>query len=306
MQHKKIVHFLLGVAALAALAALLAGCATNIEPSPADPTRPLTPVPTTGQPVQDTMEPEATVEEVKHFNICVTAEGSDLAESVKHSVEGRLADEGYKLTDAAPDIRVRLSVDTSVFDRAGGAGYDDTKSVYDHPDNSTLKTEYSGYVRYQGTVNADITRVWGHKKIGFVPISVRGKRGLGDDEAKRNLTAQLVDQATPVIVNAARPELTGLAVKDVIIHRPWLQSHDITPNLTPGGSWVSTSNPEYAQHFVQAVSGMPGVIYCAMVAENYGNSTMTFRVVYLADAMPAGLINGMAGYQDFKKYHFKQ
>jgi hypothetical protein len=299
---------LLKIVAPMALAGLLAGCATSIEPSPADPIRPLTPVPTIGQPVQDTMEPEATVEEVKHFNICVEPfpADSELAQSVKRSVEGRLADEGYKITDAAPDIRVKLYVESSVFSRTGSGGSDDTKSVYDHPNPNNSTTDYTGYVRYEGTVNADITRVWGHKKIGFVPITVRGQRGLGDKTALRNLSEQLVDQATPVIVNAARPELTGLAVKDVIIRRPWMISHDIKPSVDPRAPWVTSSNPEYAQNFVETVSSLSGVVYCAMVAEDYSNSSMTFRVVYLADAMPAGLINGLAAQKEFKIYRFKQ
>ena len=42
------------------------------------------------------------------------------------------------------------------------------------------------------------------------------------------------------------------------------------------------------------MKALPGVIYCAQVAHAYDTRTLTFRVVYLADAMPAGLLNRLA------------
>ena len=151
----------------------------------------------------------------------------------------------------SPDITVKLKVRSSEFDRAGN------------------------YVRYEGTVEAGVNRNWDQKRLGFETFSARGKRGLGEDESLRNLTAQLAEPATAFVQRAARPEQTGLAVLDVTIRHPRL----------------SMFNPEYAGKFIQTVKGQRGVIYCALVANDYGNRTLTFRVVYLADAMPEGLLN---------------
>lgn len=200
------------------------------------------------------MAAEASAEAVRHFNVQVTVSGTGPAEAIRQAVEGRLANDGYKLTPEAPDIKVRLAVRSTEFDRAGE------------------------YIRYEGTVEASINRVWDDKRLGFDSLSTRGKRGLGADEATRNLTADLADRTSAFVIKSARPEQTGLAALDVTIRRPWL----------------TTNDPEYAQRFIHAVKRQRGIIYCAMVADDYANRAMVFRVVYLADAMPEGLMNRLA------------
>ena len=56
--------------------------------------------------------------------------------------------------------------------------------------------------------------------------------------------------------------------------------------FTTAGGLVS-----YGSNFISLMRSQPGVVYCAMVAEDYDNRVMTFRVVYHADAIPEGLIN---------------
>jgi len=204
------------------------------------------------------MAAEASAEAVRHFNVQVTASGGGPAEAIRQAVEGRLADDGYKLTPDVPDIKIRLAVRSTEFDRAGE------------------------YIRYEGTVEAGVNRVWDDKRLGFESISARGKRGLGADEAMRNLTADLAERTAAFLMKSARPEQSGLAALDVTIRRPWLTTRD----------------PEYAQRFIQALKRQRGVVYCAMVAEDYANRAMVFRVVYLADAMPEGLLNRLAAMND--------
>ena len=285
----KTTRLLTGVATLAGLTWLLTGCqTTTMEIRPDVPLTPATPPPVTGTTIPDTMAAEASAEAVKHFNIKIVAAGSENAELLRHSIEGRLAAAGYIISPEAPDILVKLSVDTTLFDREGGG------------DANGLS--YTGYARYQGTVNADITRTWDGRKIGFAPLSVRGKRGLGEDEALRNLTAQLADQAAPFVIEAARPELTGLAVNDVVIRRPWLTRTD----LSGQSPWLVRNDPEYVRNFIATTKAQSGVIYCALVAEDYNTGTLTFRVVYLADSMPEGLVNRLAAVPDLKIHTLKQ
>jgi hypothetical protein len=216
------------------------------------------------------MAAEASAEAVRHFNFLVTTSGTGPADAVRKAVEGRLAAAGYKMNADAPDIRVQLAVGSSEFDRAGN------------------------YIRYQGTVEAGVHRTWDNKRLGFDTFSVRGKRGLGADEAMGNLTAELADGTAARVMDFARPEQSGLAVMDVTIKRPWLVGRD------PSTLWVYDRDPEYAQRFIAAVKRIRGVVYCAMVAHDYDQRALTFRLVYLADAMPEGVLNRLATLDDLK------
>ncbi|HNR72300.1 MAG TPA: hypothetical protein P5233_17975 [Candidatus Paceibacterota bacterium] len=260
-------------AALLALAAgglLGAGCRSTSGTVPPTPPGPLTPPPTSGRPGPDNMAAEASAEAVRHFNFVVTAAGTGPVEPVRQAVEGRLAQSGYKLNAEAPDIQVQLAVRAAEFDRAGG------------------------YLRYEGTTEVGVNRVWDNKRLGYDSVSVRGRRGLGADEAMRNLAAELANGTAARVMAYARPEQSGLAVQDVTIRRPWLVGRD------PNTVWIHDRDPEYAQRFIAAVRQIRGVVYCAMVAHDYDQRALTFRVVYLADALPEGLLNRLANMKDLK------
>ena len=252
---------------LGALSLLLLGCQSAILDTPATP---MTPPPVSGKLVPDTMAAEASAEAVRHFNFLVTTSGSGPTDAVRQAIEGRLAAAGYKMNADAPDIRVQVAVRSAEFDRAGN------------------------YIRYEGTVEASVNRTWDNKRLGFDTVSVRGKRGLGADEAMRHLTADLADGIAAKVMDFARPEQSGLAVIDVTIKRQWLVGQD------PGTLRVYDRDPEYAQRFIAAVKRIRGVVYCAMVAHDYDKRALTFRVVYLADAMPEGVLNRLATLDDIK------
>ena len=256
--------------ALGSGAILLTGCSSVSTSNPATPATPMTPPPVSGRTVPDTMAAEASAEAVRHFNFVVTVAGSGPTEALRQAVEGRLAAAGYKMNTDAPDIRVQLAMRTSEFDRAGD------------------------YLRYEGTVEAGVNRTWDSKRLGFDSVSVRGKRALGADAAQRNLTGELSDGAAALVMKFARPEQTGLAVMDVTIKRPWLVGRD------PATLWVYDRDPEYTQRVIAAVKKLRGVIYCAMVAHDYNARALTFRIVYLADAIPEGVLNRLATLDDIK------
>jgi len=237
-------------------AALLCGCQTSnvTVATPDTPAAPQTPPPVSGRNVPDTMAAEASAEAVSHFNLQITASGPGPVEAIRQTLEGRLAEGGYKITPEWPDIVVHLAVRIAEFDRSGE------------------------YLRYEGTVEAGVNRTWDQKRLGFEPISVRGKRGLGADAAMRNLTGELADATAAFVARAARPEQSGLAAQDVTLKRPWLTSRD----------------PEYAQRFIAEARGERGIVYCALVAQDYDTRVLTFRIAYLADAMPEGLLNRLA------------
>jgi hypothetical protein len=242
---------------------LLMGCRSVTTTNPGAPATPTTPPPVSGRPVPDTMAAEASAEAVRHFNVLVKSSGNGPTEAIRQAVEGRLAAAGFKLNPDAPDILVQLAVRSSEFDRAGS------------------------YLRYEGTVEAGVNRTWDNRRLGFESTSVRGKRGLGAGEAMGNLTAELSDGASALVMKFARPEQSGLAAMDVTIKRPWLTTRD----------------PEYAQRFIETVKAQRGVIYCAMVAHDDDTRVLTFRIVYLADAMPEGVLNRLASMRDLGIKH---
>lgn len=246
--------------ALACGGLLLTACRSVTTTTPGTPAAPPSPPPTAARTVPDTMAAEASAEAVRHFNFVVNASGHGPTDAIRQAVEGRLAAAGYKMNNEAPDILVQLDVRASEFDRSGN------------------------YLRYEGTVEAGVNRTWDNKRLGYDTISVRGKRGLGQDEAMRNLTAELAAATATRVMNFARPEQSGLAVMDVTIRRPWLTTRDF----------------EYAQRLIRAIKAQRGVIYCAMVAHDYDAKLLTFRVVYLADAMPEGILNRLASIKDLR------
>jgi hypothetical protein len=230
----------------------------------------MSPPPLAGKPVPDSMAAEASAEAVRYFNFRVTTSGRGPADAVRQAVEGRLVAAGYKLNADAPDLQVQLAVRSSEFDRAGD------------------------YIRYEGTVEAGVNRTWDNHRLGFATVSARGKRGLGADEAMRNLAAELVDGTAARVMAFARPEQSGLVVTDVTIKRPWLVGRD------PATLAVIDRDPEYAQCFIATVKKLRGVTYCALVAHDSDARVLTFRIAYLADALPEGLLNRLATLDDIK------
>jgi hypothetical protein len=256
--------------AVSSVSVLLAGCANSSYTTPNATVTPQSPVPVTGRVIPDTMAAEASAEAVHHLNVLVTPTGGTEADQVKQAVEGQLAAAGYLINDQAPDLAVTLAVRSSLFDQAGD------------------------YLRYEGTADVGVTRTWDDKRLGFESPSVRAPRGLGDDSARHNLTAALASAATDVITRSVRPEQTGLAATDVTIKRPWLVGRD------PESLGIYDRDPEYAQRFIAAVKKINGVKYCAQVAHDYSTRSMTFRIVYLADALPEGIMDHLATLPDLK------
>jgi hypothetical protein len=240
-------------------AVVLTGC-SSVRSDTSAPAATATASPAAGRTLPDTLAAEASAEAVRHFNVVVSVSGSGPAEAVRQAVEGRLAAAGYKLSADAPDIIVQLAVRSSEFDRAGD------------------------YLRYEGTVETGVKRAWDDKRLGFDTVSVRGKRGLGTDEAMRQLASELSEGVAAQVMKFAKPDQSGLAVQDLTARRPWLTEPDAG----------------FSQRFVGAVRKIPGVMYCAMIAGDPDTRTQVFRVVYLADAVPGGLLNRVSNLETIK------
>ena len=181
-------------------------------------------------------------------------EAATVAEAIRRAVEGRLAGDGFALGSGAPDVVISLAVKPSLFDQSGN------------------------FYRFDGTVSASVERAWDKRKLGGEDIAVKGERGLGREEALRKLSDQLAGETAQFISESCAPARAGVAASDVTVRRPPLARHD----------------DDYASKFIGTVMAMPGVVYCALVSHDYGSKTLVFRVVYLADAFPEGLLNRLS------------
>jgi len=203
-------------------------------------------------PIPDTSAYQARVEVTRHYNFRVYSAGSGPVDAVRKSVEGKLSAGGYKFNREAPDITVNLNVSASEYDRSGN------------------------YIRYKGVVEAKVIREWDSKLLGYEVISINGKRGLGEEEAMRYLTLELADAAAARVAIFARPEQSGLAVVDVTVYPP---------------RQIVGTDKGYPAKFINEIKRQHGVIYCALIYQNYTSKEMVFRIVYYADAFPEGIFN---------------
>ena len=110
----------------------------------------------------------------------------------------------------------------------------------------------------------------------------------------RNLVTDLTSGAADQVMKFAQPEQSGLAVMDVTINRPWLADRDAD---TLG---INDRDPQYTQRFIAAAKRLRGVVYCALVGHDYKTRSLTFRLVYLAEAMPEGVVNRLATLEEIK------
>ena len=227
------------------------------ETTPPVPDSVISSTPVSGRPIPNTMAAMASSEVVSQLNIHLTASGGGVAEAVRLGTAGQLTAAGFKLNPAAPDITIAIAVRSTLLDRTGD------------------------YFRYEGSAEVSILRSWDHKRLGIEHVSVRAQRGLGADAATANLAAELATATAQVATRILQPAQTGLAASDVTVKRNDLASSDAP----------------YVQHFISTVKAQRGVIYCALVAQDLPAKKLTFRIVYLADALPEGLLNRLVTLQ---------
>ena len=244
MRNREIV----GVAAGALLAAGLAftqGCGT---------------VATTASPSQtvETVNPTAAESFVRLLNASVNCRAGDdtakpVAGALQSSAEGELAKQGFRLDNTATDLRIALDVKTVLFDQSGE------------------------YYRYNGDVEAVVTRADNAKVLGRQTFHAEAPRALGSQPALRGLADKLTPDVNRWILATCTAVRTELSAEDVVVHRR-------LPSLASG-------DPAYALEFAKTVGSLPGVVSCNLAAQDYATRTMTFRVVYDKTAFAGGFFN---------------
>lgn len=191
------------------------------------------------------------------LNFVVDATGADelsqaVAAEVGRRVVGELAKANMRQNAQMTDVRVSLDVEAELYNQR------------------------ADFHIYRGDLDARVTRSSDRMVVGRTQIHAEGKFGQGPAEGRKNLAQKMSDEAAAWIAETATGEKLGLAAMDITIEHRFL----------------AKVKADYVDSFVREVSGLDGVVSCAVVWQKPGEY-VTFRVVYFAEKFPEGLLNAI-------------
>lgn len=206
------------------------------------------------------VEAEATVSQAKLLNVRVEGAGGsggagNIAGDLKRAVAGALATKGFAVDADHSDISVSLAAESSVFDQSGN------------------------YYRYDGKVVARVERTMDRRLLGEQTFEARGDRKLGSAGALSALSSSMSGKVVDWVAETIAPAQAGLAANNITVTRKNAKKDDAA----------------YARLFVEKVGELKGVISCTVASQDAAAHSLVFRVVYLKDAFPAGILNHVAG-----------
>jgi hypothetical protein len=201
------------------------------------------------------------------LNVAVTATGGGpdaaaMTSRAKSAVESALAGAGFRLDASHPDLMVTLRAGAELFDQSGS------------------------YFVFNGSVEAEVTRMRDGRLVGKDRFETRGKRTLDREPALRALTDDLASQAKPWLLTACKPDQTGLKAEVLTVYFSRLST--------------ASARAAYAEKFVRRLGNgrEPGVFSCVLVEEDGATRSQKYRMVCEAKQFPAGLLNRLAGIEE--------
>lgn len=206
-----------------------------------------------------------------HLNVKVVSDASgDEAEVVASDlitlVENDLVERKFKMTGGTADITVRLI---------------------------TKVDEYAAFGEYkvfEGDVRASAIREYDGNPLGKQKFSERGDRKLGEKDALESLAEKLGKKVSPWIAKQTVADQLGIAAAE------------ITVSWTAFSELFGRKRGDYARTFVKTVNkkNVPGVLFSELVSENNPARQQTFRVVYIPERFPEGLMNRLAAIKELR------
>ncbi len=172
-----------------------------------------------------------------------------VASRVHDAVAGKLAVSGFDLAQGPVEVGVRVATETRLFDRSGN------------------------FIRYNGTADADLVRLFDQKLLGRERFAAEGPRTLGETEAAEALGKDLGLRVSEWIAATLKPSLVGLSAATLEVRRPLLRGDDA----------------QYVARFVATVSDLPGVVACEHQPNGPQTRSLLFRIVYFPEKFPEGL-----------------
>lgn len=197
------------------------------------------------------------------LNVALKAVGNEAvaktaAKEVKEEAQRSLIQNGFRIDRSAPDISVAVEVETDIFDQSGN------------------------YYVYDGRARTRIMRVYDSSLIGDKTVAVRSARKLGKTEAARAVGSALASKTATWITKAAAPSTTGLTSALLTVHRAW----------RPG------SDARYARDLIDEATSLKGVVSCRQMSHDYKVRKLVFRIVYIEDLFPEGILNRLINSPD--------
>lgn len=203
------------------------------------------------------------IAEMRHLNIKITATGSsEEGQAVADQLSGRVQE---KL--AAEGLVVQPN-------------QADLELIFDV--NAAEFDRSGNYYVYDANLKASAGITYGTSRpIGSKTFTVQSDRGLGKEVTLRSAAEKLADSAVSWAIEVVDPARCGLLANDITIYR------------------IRGNQGDYARDFIRKINAVDGVLTCRVVAQDVEAQMIVFRVVYLRDSFPAGLMNYLSSKDKF-------
>lgn len=179
---------------------------------------------------------------------------------VQDMVEDALVDSGYRVDRNQSQVLVDMDVETELWDQTGP------------------------YYLYKGACSASANRTYDDKLLGKRRFSARGKRVQDKEDAIVSLAEKLGAKTSDWVVKTSAPGKVGVTAADLVIEHSWFN--------------FFKKRPEYVNKFIKYVEQVDGVISCRLAKEDHETKRRVFRIVYVEDKIPEGLLNRIASIEE--------
>ena len=165
---------------------------------------------------------------------------------------------GFRIDPSAPDLTVSARAATDLFDKSGN------------------------YYVYDGRATMRVTRERDSSLIGEKTVSARGDRKLEKKKALESAGSKLASATRAWLTQQAKPANAGVTSVKLVVERAWRLGSD----------------SRYARDLIKTVTSIPGVVSCRQVSHDYKGRKMVFRIAYIEDNFPEGILNRLVNEQE--------
>lgn len=190
-----------------------------------------------------------------------TDDAGRVAKELDREIRAMLDEKRMRVVDSAGDLSVACAVNVEPFDESGNF------FVFD-VDVETAAA------------------VVGQRGLGRDKFSARGKRTLGRRKAVEAAAKPVAADVAGWVKQTLVPEKIGLVAQDLRVDGDWTM-HKLKLD-------------DYARDFVRQVNRLDGVLDCRVIDQSYAKKNVLFRVVFVRDDFPEGLLNRLMGMETLK------
>ena len=216
----------------------------------------------------EAIEPVVTPPETRKPVVKITSAGADeesgaLAEQLKGSAVSDLVARGFEVGSAnAPDYALALSASCNV------------------------AADLGDWRVYQGKVDANVTAETNGAILAATSIAGTGERALGAQAAIASLASQLNGELSQWLAK------TMVAAPIELPIEPQVEHAQAMITILPADADEDQAKVLMVQRrFMDAVAAHTGIVSCRLVQEIPASQAFVFRVEYIPELFPGGLLN---------------